>query len=69
MTIKLGNLREQQEAKLSLQIISRLDIVFGSYKFFLPIDFYPDYRNFGAPTNLKYGFNFMLHVKSTHKIQ
>ena len=69
MTIKLGNLRPRQEAKLSLQLISRLTIVFGQYKFFLPVDFYPDYRNLGAPTNLKYGFDFTLHVKSTHKIQ
>ena len=58
MTIKLGNLKPKQEAKLSLQLISRLDIVFGQYKFFLPIDFYPDYRNLGAPQTLKYGFDF-----------
>ena len=46
-----------------------IDIVLGSYKFFLPVDFYPDYRNFGAPTNLKYGFDFKLHIKSTNKIK
>lgn len=48
MTIKLGNLKPGQEAKLSIQLISMLDIVFGSYKFFLPVDFYPDYRNLGT---------------------
>ena len=54
---------------MSIQLISRLDIVFGSYKFSLPVDFYPDYRNLGAPVNVKYGFDVALHVKSTAKIQ
>ena len=71
MTIKLGNLRPLQEAKLNIQLIFKLDIVFGQYKFFLPVDFYPNYTKFGGAKNFKYGFDFILRVKSSkpvHKI-
>jgi len=70
MTIKLGNLKPQQEAKLSIQLIFMLDIVCGSYKFFLPVDFYPDYRNLGSTvkSNLNYSFKFKLTINSTKEI-
>ena len=68
MTIKLGNIGRGEEATLEIQLIFRVDIVMGSYKFFLPADFYPDYRNLGAKSNLDYGFNFVLEIKSTKKI-
>ena len=68
MTIKLGNLKPLQEATLNIQLISRLDIVFGQYKFFLPVDFYPNYTHLGAKENLNYGFNLTLDVKSSKKI-
>lgn len=70
MTIKLGNLKPQQSAKLSIQLIFMLDIVCGSYKFFLPVDFYPDYRNLGSvsKTNLNYSFKFQMTINSTKEI-
>ena len=68
MTIKLGNIGRGEEATLEIQLIFRVDIVMGSYKFFLPADFYPDYRNLGAKSNLDYGFNFSMLIKCTKKI-
>ena len=40
----------------------------GKYKFFLPVDFYPDYKHLGAIHDLKYKFDFNLVINSTKKI-
>ena len=45
-----------QEAKLSLQLIFTVPVDSGSYKFMLPVDFYPDYEKMGAATKLAYTF-------------
>ena len=66
--IKLGNLLPLQEAKLSLQLIYRVPVDCGSYKFTLPVDFYPDYEKMGAATKLDYTFSFDMNIKSTKKI-
>ena len=66
--IKLGNLLPLQEAKLSLQLIFVVPVDSGSYKFTLPVDFYPDYEKMGAVTKLDYTFSFDMNIKSTKKI-
>jgi len=48
MSIKLGNLKPQQEAKLSLQLVTHLKVLQGSYMFDLPVAFFPDYSKHGA---------------------
>ena len=64
MKISLGNLLENQEATIKITLIQQLEIVFGCFKFFLPVSFYPDYRNLGAKQNLNYNFKCVLSIES-----
>ena len=45
--IKLGNLLPLEEAKLTMQLIYKVPVKCGSYKFTLPVDFYPNYQKMG----------------------
>ena len=45
-----------------------LDISFGHYKFFLPIELCPDYERFELG-KLPYRFFFNLHISSNRKIR
>ena len=47
--IKLGNLLPLKEATLCLQLVYIVPVDCSSYKFTLPIDFYPNYKKMGAP--------------------
>ena len=63
MTIKLGNLLPGQQATLKSQIISKLEIVGGSYAYILPVAFYPDYRRHGARSNNDFVYEFSYEVE------
>ena len=62
MKIKIGNLQPNQEATIKIQLIMQLEVVFGAFKFMLPVSFYPDYRNLGAKQNLDYTFKMVLDI-------
>ena len=62
VSIKLGNLAPLQEAKLSMQIIMKAGVEMGSYKFRLPVDFYPDYSQMGAKLEQNYDFSFEMMI-------
>ena len=57
-----------EEAKLTMQLIYKVPIQCGSYKFTLPVDFYPDYEKMGADPSEKYEFDFKCDIKSTKRI-
>ena len=64
MKIKIGNLQPNQEATIKIQLIMQLEVVFGAFKFMLPVSFYPDYRNLGSKQNLDYSFKMVLDIES-----
>lgn len=51
-----------------MTLIMRLDVVFGYYKFFLPIDFYPDFSFLGNREGMDYTFKMVLDIKSNSKL-
>ena len=68
MRIALGGIPPLKEAQLNMQLILQLPIENSSFSFYLPPDFYPNYKKMGAPKAIGYGFEVDLFVKSSKKI-
>ena len=62
MTFKIGNLMPDKEINVVVQLIMPLQIVGSAYQFVLPMAFYPDYRQLGAPEQVDrypYAFSYI----------
>ena len=51
-----------------MQLIITLPVEYSSFSFKLPPDFYPNYKKFGAPNLIEYGFEVDLSIKSSKVI-
>ena len=56
--------------KLRLRLVMQLEINYGSYQFFIPMAFFPDYSKNGVAADaFQYDFKYNLVVESTNKLQ